>query len=95
MADTEPETKYIVNAQPVLCGYTLSSARCDRNELVLGLMKATAPPGWIMRSEAETLADAIIAATDNDVVPVLDGVPRPQTVTRRRRRSRRRFDAHS
>lgn len=59
--------KYLVSVAPVRCGYTLASAQWDRNDLALGLMKATEPPGWIHRKEAEAFADAIIAATNQDV----------------------------
>lgn len=63
MSDVPDRKNYTVSLPPVRCDYTLASARWSRDDLVLSLMKATEPPGWIHRKEAEALADAMIAAT--------------------------------
>lgn len=62
-----PERFYAIAIEPVPCGYTLASARWHREDLIVGLMKAAEPQGWVSRGEAEALADRIIAATGQEV----------------------------
>jgi hypothetical protein len=66
------EYEYTVEIGPVRCSYHLASAQWNRHELFVSLLKSTLPPGYISRKEAEALADAIIAATRQDVGPSHD-----------------------
>jgi hypothetical protein len=71
--DIEPDSsKHIVSLEPVHCGFKLASAKWNRIELVRGLMRATDPPNWIERDDAEALADAITAATGQNVPELRD-----------------------
>jgi len=66
--DSETESgKHTVRLESVQCDFTLASAKWNRIELIRGLLRATDPPNWIERVEAECPADAIIAATGQDV----------------------------
>ncbi len=62
-----PKRFYTIAIEPVPFGYTLASTQWHREDLIVGLLDACEPSGWISRGEAEALAHRMIAATGQEV----------------------------